>query len=232
MSEGTRARGRLMPAPFAMPFRGSCAAWLLVAPLVFRAPEGPAAREARRPHFVRRRASKPARALRSLRRPPHRRRLVADVWLGALTRCPAGPRRRPPAPRPGPSIPQDSHPAVTSHIPEPAPNFACNSPATISNIEFTALKLQRFQTLLRFRPVELHASFCGEWAHRCLLVSQPEPAGRVCGCLKLLSPLLVQAGSQLKPPSPLRAGEVGQLKPASPLRVRNGCFWRGFRLHW
>ena len=42
-----------------------------VAPLVFRAPEGPAAREARRPHFVRRRASKPARALRTLRRPPH-----------------------------------------------------------------------------------------------------------------------------------------------------------------
>ncbi len=51
---------------------------LLVAPLVFRAPEGPAAREARRPHFVRRRASKPARALRSLRRPPHRRRLAVD----------------------------------------------------------------------------------------------------------------------------------------------------------
>ena len=57
---------------------GPAAAFLLVvlvAPLVFRAPEGPAAREARRPHFVRRRASKPARALRSLRRPPHRRRL-------------------------------------------------------------------------------------------------------------------------------------------------------------
>ena len=43
-----------------------------VAPLVFRAPEGPAAREARRPHFVRRRASKPARALRTLRRPSRR----------------------------------------------------------------------------------------------------------------------------------------------------------------
>ena len=53
---------------------------LLVAPRVFRAPEGPAAREARRPHFVRRRASKPARALRSLRRPPHQWYLVADVW--------------------------------------------------------------------------------------------------------------------------------------------------------
>jgi len=44
--------------------------------LVFRAPEAPAAREARRPHFVRRRASKPARALRSLRRPPHQWGLV------------------------------------------------------------------------------------------------------------------------------------------------------------
>ena len=43
----------------------------VVAPRVFRAPEGPAAREARRPHCVRRRVSKPARALRSLRRPPH-----------------------------------------------------------------------------------------------------------------------------------------------------------------
>ena len=52
---------------------------LLVAPLVFRAPDGPAAREARRPHFVRRRASKPARALRSLRRPPHRRGLSLCV---------------------------------------------------------------------------------------------------------------------------------------------------------
>ena len=47
------------------------------------------------PHFVRRRASKPARALRSLRRPPHRRRLVADMWLGASARCPASPRHRP-----------------------------------------------------------------------------------------------------------------------------------------
>ena len=33
-----------------------------MAPLVFQAPEGPAAREARRPHFVRRRASKPGQA--------------------------------------------------------------------------------------------------------------------------------------------------------------------------
>ena len=49
---------------------------LLMAPRVFQAPEAPAAREARRPHFVQRRASKPARALRSLRRPPHQWGLV------------------------------------------------------------------------------------------------------------------------------------------------------------
>ena len=34
-------------------------------------------------------AARPSYALRSLRRPPHRRRLVADVWLGASARCPA-----------------------------------------------------------------------------------------------------------------------------------------------
>ena len=57
--------------------------FVFAAPLVFRAPSGPAAREARRPHFVRRRASKPARALRSLRRPPHRRCLwFWCVWPG------------------------------------------------------------------------------------------------------------------------------------------------------
>ena len=124
---------------------------LLVAPLVLRAPDGPAAREARRPHFVRRRASKPARALRSLRHPPHRRGLSLCVV------------------RPGPaahgcrslasSIAQDSHLVVTSHIPEPTPNFACNSPTILSNCEIRSLELQRFQTLLKLHPIELRASF-------------------------------------------------------------------------
>ena len=85
-----RSRGppwpcRHPPAPRPGP-AGPAAAFLLVvlvAPLVFRAPSGPAAREARRPHFVRRRASKPARALRSLRRPPHRRRL----WFWCECAC-------------------------------------------------------------------------------------------------------------------------------------------------
>ena len=100
---------------------------MLVAPRVFRVPEGPAAREARRPHFVRRRASKPARALRSLRRPSHRRRLwfwcarpgpaAAHQHRGRALRrpshrrrcvavnSPARPRRRPPALRQVPLAP-------------------------------------------------------------------------------------------------------------------------------
>jgi len=48
--------------------------------------------------------SKRARALRALRRPPHRRRLCRCVWLGASSRSPARPRRRPRAPQPTGSI--------------------------------------------------------------------------------------------------------------------------------
>ena len=53
------------------------------------------AREARRPHFVRRCASKPARALRTLRRPSHQWGWGADVWFGASSRSPARPRNGP-----------------------------------------------------------------------------------------------------------------------------------------
>jgi len=77
---------------------------LLVAPRVFRAPDGPAAREARRPHFVRRRASKPARALRTLRRPPHQWSVVADV-AGRVVRSLARLCRCPPASQSGPPVP-------------------------------------------------------------------------------------------------------------------------------
>ena len=126
---------------------------MLVGPLVFRAPEGPAAREARRPHCVRRRASKPARALRSLRRPPHRRRL-----LGASARCLARLRRHPPALRPGPAAsPLVSCPSLACRIVESTPNFARNSPKAVSNHELRSLELQRFQTLLKLRAIKLRA---------------------------------------------------------------------------
>ena len=57
------------------------------------------------------------------------------------------------------SIPQDSYPVVTSHIPESTPNFACNSPTILSNFEIRSLELQRFQALLKLHSIELHASF-------------------------------------------------------------------------
>ena len=59
------------------------------------------------------------------------------------------------------SIAQDSHLVVTSHIPEPAPSFACNSPTILSNFEIRSLELQCFQTLLKLRPIELCAGFLG-----------------------------------------------------------------------
>ena len=38
-------------------------------------------------------------------------------------------------------------------------NFACNSPTILSNSEIKSLELQRFQTLMKLRPIELHAIF-------------------------------------------------------------------------
>ena len=64
------------------------------------------------------------------------------------------------------TIPQYSRPALTPLTPAPTPNFACNSPETTSNLEFRSLELQRFQTLLKLLPIELHASF---------LVTSPAP---------------------------------------------------------
>ena len=95
-------------------------------------------------------------------------------------------------------------------------SFACNSPETLSNHELTTLELQRFQTLLKLLPIELHARFGWRWCRRFPRVPRPGPVGQVAGCLKPLSPLL--------------AGACVGLKPPSPLRVRNGRFWCSFRV--
>ena len=58
-------------------------------------------------------------------------------------------------PRFGPTGPA----SALAHIAAELLNFACNSPTTLSNYEFTTLELQRFQTLLKLHPIELHASF-------------------------------------------------------------------------
>ena len=48
-------------------------------------------------------------------------------------------------------------------------NFACNSPAACSNIEFASLGLQRFLGLLNFGLIELHAKFV--WLGSCCRLS-------------------------------------------------------------
>ena len=184
---------------------------LLVAPLVFRAPEAPAAREARRPHFALRRASKPARALRSLRRPPHRRRLRCCPGPAAAHRHPGQAPRF--AARPCPPLPPAPSAPVGRGV------LACGlarrlvvrpGPAADHGYRSLALSTRRPACLKPLSPV-LVSAYVG---------------------VKPPSPLRAQAELQMKPASPLRMQAELQMKPASPLRVRIGCFWRVFRLHW
>ena len=124
-------------------------------------------------------------------RPPAPRQIPPAPFTPAalvVLVCPARPCRRPPAPRqippapstpvgrgvlmcglvcrlvvqPGPATAQVSRPDLTCRIAETVPNFARNSPATISNIEFRSLELQRFGALLNVHPIELRAKLrCG-----------------------------------------------------------------------
>ena len=161
-------------------------AGLLVAPRVFRTPEAPAAREARRPHFVRHRASKPAHALRTLRRPPHRRRFGAVNSL-------AGPRHRPRAPQPGPLAP--SGPSGALHA-GGAWLLMCGL-------------VRRFEA--RRGPAAAHGH-----RSQVLLRPPVPPAPSTTDCcrspvwpvthVKPSSPLLACALSPVKPTTPLQAG--------------------------
>ena len=128
----TTGRHSIRMSAFCMPGRccGACCC-VALAPLVFRAPRvlcwagllgvpvggGPPASRPRCEPSARRVVSKPGQAppppTGALRRPPHRRRLVADVWLGASACCPARPCHRPLAPRPA------------SHVKPSSPLLAC-----------------------------------------------------------------------------------------------------------
>ena len=58
-------------------------------------------------------------------------------------------------------------------------SFACTSPETLSNHELTTLELQRFRTLLKLLPIELHARFGWRWCRRLPRVPQSGPVGQV-----------------------------------------------------
>ena len=138
---------------------------LLVAPRVFRAPEGPAAREARRPHFARRVASKPGQAppppTGTAARPsgPSGALHTSGAWSlmhGSVHRLEVRPGPAAAHRHRGRSLRRPSHQwglvadvarCVVSKpgraLPSPI-NFARNSPVTCSNIEFATLELQCF----------------------------------------------------------------------------------------
>ena len=83
--------------------------------------------------------------------------------------------RNSPWPDTTPALPPSPEQFLARHYPGPAAahrhrglarrhsNFACNSPAACSNIEFASLELQRFLGLLKFGSIELHAKFVWRW---------------------------------------------------------------------
>ena len=139
---------------------------LLVAPRVFRATRGlfgpgclvcPWAaarpRAVRAASFARRVVSKPGQAPQASRRPP--------IGRGVCV-LPGQALPPPTSTAPWPCRPRCQSRFTPSHrtlIVEFTINFACNSPAALSNHEFRLLELQRFQTLLNLLSIELHASF-------------------------------------------------------------------------
>ena len=138
---------RVPPAP-STPVAPCCCVWLSAS---FEARPGPAAAHQHRGH-----------AHGSLRCSPHQWRLVADVARRVASKPgqspppPTGtaamPHRRPRAPRPCPTAAHQhrghappqlrvSCSALACGMAEAMPNFARNSPATISNLEFKSLEL-------------------------------------------------------------------------------------------
>ena len=119
---------------------------------------------------------------------------AASLWLGASPRCPARPRH-PRAPRqipPAPSMPVGpgvlacgSVRRLEARLWLSISNFACNSPANLSNHELTTLGLQRFQPLLKLHPIELHATFLGvvTAVTRCSLWRPSRWCGLLCCCV-------------------------------------------------
>ena len=217
-----------------------------VAPRAFRAPEGPAAREARRPHFVRRRASKPARALRTLRRPPHQWGPVADRCVVSLSgHAPPPPTGT--AARPAASCGRHGGLAClvfgvlgcvllrTSSIQGvfrvdfcPVVTNVVNPRAFSLKMVVFGLRLTTFVTGVFVRRFE-SCWFDDVCNVGCPLVARPGPAS-AHGHRSLA--LSARPLACLKPLSPLRAPAKPRLKPPSPLRVRNGCFWCSFRVQW
>ena len=114
--------------------------------------------------------------------------------------------RNSPWPDTTPALPPSPEQSLARHYPGPAAahrhrglarrhsNFACNSPAACSNIEFASLELQRFLGLLKFGPIELHAKFVWRWPCEPALALPTGRSLRRGRVLRLLGCLPLHAG--------------------------------------
>ena len=177
---------------------------------------------------------------------------VADRQLGLLARCPARPRRpggglqsvgvsvcclarprrRPSAPRQVPLVPP--HQRRGSGVSVRAPpdlrppqltltNFARNSPATVSNLEFVSLEWQRFLCLLKDLVIELRATFQGLSP---MQASGPRPQETATGLVLRATGLgsLAQSGSGERNTAPAWCSSSwhdASLKQKPPTRAQN-----------
>ena len=133
----------------------------------------------------------------SLRRSPHRRRLV---YRRVALRVVSKPGQAPPPPTGTAADPSGALHASGAWCAgvwfgalgrSPAwlrsclSNFARNSPANISNYEFVSLGFQRFWALLKLRAIELRATFLGvvTAVTRCSLWRPSHWCGLLCCCV-------------------------------------------------
>ena len=134
------------------------------------------------------------------------------------------------APTGTPSLAHSPHAQpLTSLIPEPTRNFACNSSDTTSNLQFRSLELQRFQTLLKLLPIELHTTFLEGRPRHYQRAPQPPHSTRQPPRLKPMTPMRVDHCPEMKPPTPLRSPCRTRLKPLTPLLAQNSQFQPIFR---
>ena len=133
---------------------------------------------------------------RPLRPSALRGSLVAPSQSPARHRCPRAPR---------PACPEARPSDLSGILQTCLTNLACNSPATISSFELTALKSQRFLALLNLHPIELHAKFSWCWCRLCPCSPRPGPELRswpwLCGLTAPSMPVTVGVLHYMKPSS-------------------------------
>ena len=93
---------------------------------------------------------------------------AASLRLGASSRSPARPCRRPWAPQPDPPAPAALFIVV---VPGIFSNFARNSLATCSNLEFASLGLQRFRVVSK----SARGKLCAKFVWLCSCCRPPAP---------------------------------------------------------